>query len=70
MRTIIIILGQLLALAACDGTGAGANFRDPRTGAIVHACGPYPGFPDAVAAAEQGCADAYAAAGWTRVDEK
>jgi hypothetical protein len=45
-------------------------FRNPQTGEVVRACGPYPGFADAVAEASAGCAEGYAAAGWTRVDEK
>ncbi|HUK58305.1 MAG TPA: hypothetical protein VLV50_03670 [Stellaceae bacterium] len=69
MRTVVI-LGLLLVLAACAETGTGADFRDPQTGAVVHACGPYPGFASVVAEAEKGCADAYAAAGWVRADDK
>jgi hypothetical protein len=67
MRTIVI-LGLFIALSACAETGEGASFRDPQSGAVVHACGPYPGFADAVAAAEQGCAEAYESAGWKRVE--
>ncbi len=67
MRTIVI-LGLLIALAACAATGEGASFRDPQTGAVVHACGPYPGFAAAAAAAAHGCVDAYESAGWTRVE--
>lgn len=68
MRTIVI-LGLMLALGSCAGDrqDRGANFRDPKTGEVVHACGPYPGIPSAVEDAEKGCADAYDKAGWTRV---
>jgi hypothetical protein len=64
----IFILGLFIALSACAATGEGASFRDPRTGAVVHACGPYPGFAAAAAAAEHGCIDAYESAGWSRVE--
>ncbi len=69
MRTFLL-LGLLLPLCACAEKGQSITFRNPQTGAIVHACGPYPGFAEAVAQASAGCAEGYADAGWVRVDDK
>jgi hypothetical protein len=69
-RRCSTVAALLLALAACTPEGPRHSFRNPATGAVVDACGPYPGLARAVAAAEQGCADAYKSAGWQQVDEK
>jgi len=68
MRTIVT-LTLLIALSSCAGAGGdqGANYRNPKTGAVVHACGPYPGIPSVVEDAEKACVEAYDKAGWTRV---
>jgi hypothetical protein len=66
MPLIAIIAIAALFLSACAETGQGSLFRDQKSGAVIHACGPYPGFANAVAEAEKGCADAYESAGWTR----
>jgi hypothetical protein len=68
MPLIAIIAAAALLLSACAETGQGSLFQNQKSSAVVHACGPYPGFASAVAEAEKGCADAYESAGWTRVE--
>ena len=56
----------LLSVAACAPWGPDTHFRNPATGEVVAACGPYPGLATAVEGAEKGCAQAYEEKGWVR----
>jgi hypothetical protein len=64
-----IVLVMLLAVTGC-GTTPGIAFKNPDTGEVVTACGPLIGLLSATTEAQQGCAEAYEAKGWTRVTPK
>jgi hypothetical protein len=57
----------LLLLAACVPADQATRFKNPVTGAVVAACGPFPGMARAVSEAEQGCTQAYEDKGWVKV---
>lgn len=65
---VLAMAAFLSACAASDGTGYFSNrFRNPQTGAVVAACGPYIGLAQAVSDAEKGCTDAYERQGWVKL---
>ena len=65
---VIAMAASLSACAAPDGAGYFSNrFRNPQTGAVIAACGPYIGLARAASAAETGCIDAYEKQGWVKL---
>jgi len=67
MQRIGIFL-MLLVLGGCSVQSADAvNFRNPKTGAVVAACGPLIGFTFAVTPAQEGCTESYQDDGWVVV---
>jgi hypothetical protein len=65
MRRIGLL--TLVLVTACAPPGPENRFRNPATGEVVAACGPYIGLASAAKEAEQGCTEAYEEQGWVRL---
>lgn len=65
MRGICVL--ALLLLADCVPADQATHFKNPTTGEVVAACGPFPGMARATSEAEDGCTQAYVAKGWVKV---
>jgi len=65
------VVAMAVSLSACATPGDNGyfsnRFRNPQTGAVVAACGPYTGLARATSGAEKGCTDAYEKQGWVKV---
>ena len=66
MRKIGVVV-VLCLLSACVPGSQATRFKNPTTGEVVAACGPFIGLARATSEAEQGCTQAYEAKGWVKV---
>jgi hypothetical protein len=62
------LLIVLMLVSAC-ASGPETRFRNPATGEVRAACGPFIGIPEAVQEAEKGCTEAYEEKGWVRLPD-